>query len=270
MTDSAFAARPGAAELHPHDGAQLSRSAGLISGVARWVLTDRTGGTSAAPYGSLNLAEHVGDDADQVARNRAVVARSVGVPPDRLVGMRPDHGNCVAVLNQAPAVDVPDVDVLVTAEPGLALLVQAADCVPVLLCDPEAGVIAVAHAGWRGVLRDTVGAALAAMADLRARADRTHALIGPAICPACYPVPEERRAAVAAVAPQAWAVTGTGDPALDLRVGIVARLVEVGVRARLLGGCTAGNPDLFSFRRDGVTGRQGGAVVLLSTPLPTA
>jgi YfiH family protein len=226
------------------------------------VFTDRAGGVSSPPYDSLNLGSHVGDDPADVARNRAALAAAIGVPESHLALMRPTHGAGVAVLDEAPVDEVDGVDALVTARPGLALVALAADCVPVLLADADAGVVAAVHSGWRGVAVDVTGAALAAMAGLGARPERTRALLGPAVCPRCYPVAPERRAAVAAVNPAAVATSADGHPALDLRAGIAARLSAAGVAATLVGGCTAEDRRLFSYRRDHVTGRQCGAVAL--------
>ena len=97
---------------------------------------------------------------------------------------------------------------------------------------------------------------------LGARPDRMRALVGPAICGACYSVPRERYEAVIAVAPAAAAVARDGLPGLDLRAAVVERLCRAGVRTTLYGTCTFESTDWFSFRRDSVTGRHGGIVVL--------
>ena len=158
---------------------------------------------------------------------------------------------------------MPEVDALATTVPGLALLVLAADCVPLILGDGAAGVVAVVHAGWRGVLSDVVGTTLDAMVDHGARPDRIRAVVGPAICGSCYDVPRERFDAVVAVAPESAAVAADGRPGLDLRAGVVDRLRSAGVATTLHGGCTFESPDLYSYRRDHVTGRHGGVVTLL-------
>lgn len=241
----------------------IPAAAGTIGPAVRWLVTDRSGGVSRPPYDGLNLGAHVGDDPVAVAANRGLVAARVGVAADRLVTMRSVHGAAVAVVD-GPGEEIDGVDALVTDRPGLALLAQGADCVPVLLADPGAGVVAAVHAGWRGVLADVVGATLASMGDLGADAGRVHAVIGPAICGRCYTVAAERREEVARVNPAA-ASTGSGDvPALDLRAGLEARLRAAGVSSTRAGGCTAEDPRWFSFRRDGRTGRQAGVVLLVA------
>ncbi len=241
---------------------------GSLGPRVRWAFADRTDGVSAAPYDACNLADHVGDDLDLVRANRAALARAVGVDGAHVVTMAPVHGNDVGHVGGPTAEPLPEVDALVTTVPGVALLVLAADCVPVVLGGGEDGVVAVVHAGWRGVRSDVVGATLASMADLGVRLDRVRAVVGPAICGRCYDVPRSRFDEVVAVAPEAAAVATGGRPGLDLRAAVVARLRAAGVTPTLHGGCTAETPSLYSFRRDGVTGRHGGVVTLLPAPAP--
>lgn len=229
----------------------------------RRVVTDRRGGRSAPPYDTFNLGAHVGDDPAAVAANRSRVARELGVPEDRLVWMTQVHGTGVAVVDGPHSGPVPDVDALVTATPGLVLCVLVADCVPVLLADPAAGVVAAVHAGREGVRKGVVPAALAAMTRLGARLGNTTALLGPAVCGACYEVPAAMQADVARVAPAAAVRTRKGTPGLDLRAGLAERLHAAGVAEVVHDPrCTVEDPRLFSHRRDGVTGRQAGLVWL--------
>ncbi|MFN8169188.1 MAG: peptidoglycan editing factor PgeF [Candidatus Nanopelagicales bacterium] len=236
---------------------------GSLGPRVRWSFADRADGASLPPYDRGNLADHVGDDPAHVAANRAALAASVGADPAHLVSMAPVHGNDVGLVRGGRDEPVPEVDALVTRVPGLALLVVAADCVPVLLADGDAGVVGVVHSGWRGVRSDVVGAALESMVELGARPDHVRAVVGPAICGSCYDVPRERFDEVVAVAPEATAVAAGGRPGLDLRAAVVSRLRRAGAAVSLHGGCTAESADLYSFRRDPVTGRHGGTVVLV-------
>jgi len=227
------------------------------------VVTDRRGGRSAPPYDSFNLGGHVGDERAAVEANRARVARELAMPADRLVWMSQVHGTGVAVVDRPQPGPVPDVDALVTATPGLVLCVLVADCVPVLLADPVAGVVAAVHAGREGFRQGVVPAALSAMASLGARARQVSALLGPAVCGACYEVPERMQAEVARVAPSAAVRTRTGTAGLDLRAGIEEVLRKAGIPEVVHDPrCTVEDPRLFSHRRDGVTGRQAGLVWL--------
>ena len=233
------------------------------SGRPRRVLTDRRGGRSRAPYDSFNLGGHVGDDPAAVAANRARAARELGVPENRLVWMSQVHGAGVTVMDGPREEPVPDTDALVTNVPRLVLCVLAADCVPVLLADPVAGVVAAVHAGREGVRAGVVPAALSAMASLGARARHVTALLGPAVCGRCYEVPPPMQAELARVVPAAAVRTRTGTAGLDLRAGLGELLTRAGIPEVVHDPrCTVEDPTLFSHRRDGVTGRQAGLVWL--------
>lgn len=234
---------------------------GELGGGVRFTFTDRLGGFSTAPYDSLNLGAHVGDDPDAVRRNREVLPMRLGLDPRRSVFMTQVHGNRVVVVDGPPAEPVPDCDALVTAEPGLVLVVLVADCVPVLLVDPVAGVVAAVHAGRRGVHAGIVRRTLDSMATLGARPERVSARLGPAVCGGCYEVPAPMQAEVLAAAPAARATTPAGTPGLDLRAGLAGVLAELGVPdVVLVGPCTREDPALFSYRREGATGRFAGLV----------
>ncbi|MFF4149747.1 peptidoglycan editing factor PgeF [Streptomyces sp. NPDC001651] len=234
-----------------------------VSG-AHFAFTDRWGGVSAAPYEELNLGGAVGDDPEAVRANREIAAKSLGLGPDGVVWMNQVHGTDVAVVDgpwgDAP---VPEVDAIVTARRGLALAVLTADCVPVLLADPVAGIAAAAHAGRPGMVAGVVPAAVRAMTSLGADPARIVARTGPTVCGRCYEVPGEMRAEVAAVEPAAHAETSWGTPAVDVAAGVHAQLARLGVRDREQSPvCTRESADHFSYRRDRTTGRLAGYVWL--------
>ncbi|MGW7339118.1 peptidoglycan editing factor PgeF [Streptomyces sp. NPDC054808] len=231
---------------------------------AHFGFTDRWGGVSAVPYEELNLGGAVGDNPAAVTANRELAAKALGADPARVVWMNQVHGADVAVVD-APWGDrpVPRVDAVVTAERGLALAVLTADCVPVLLADPVAGIAAAAHAGRPGLVAGVVPAAVRAMTELGADPARIVARTGPAVCGRCYEVPEEMRAEVAAVEPAAYADTSWGTPAVDVSAGVHAQLERLGVRDRAQSPvCTRESKDHFSYRRDRTTGRLAGYVWL--------
>jgi YfiH family protein len=226
-------------------------------------VTDRHGGVSRPPWASLNLAEHVGDDAPAVAANRQQLTAALDPGIDALVGMQQVHGAEVVVVDEVPAAP-PTADALVTRTRGIALLVLVADCTPILLSDRRAGVVAAVHAGRRGLAAGVLPAALTAMERLGARPDRIYALVGPGICPEHYEVPAAMRDEVAKAAPGSGTATSSGSPALDIRAGLLRQLHAAGVRRQVvLPQCTAEDEQFFSHRRDGVTGRFG-AVVWMS------
>ncbi|MFJ6543714.1 peptidoglycan editing factor PgeF [Streptomyces sp. NPDC003656] len=234
-----------------------------VSG-AHFAFTDRWGGVSAAPYEELNLGGAVGDDPGAVRANRELTAKALGLDPASVVWMNQVHGADVVVVDEPWGErPVPEVDAIVTTRRGLALAVLTADCVPVLLADPVAGVVAAAHAGRPGVVAGVVPAAIRAMTALGAEPDRIVARTGPCVCGRCYEVPEALRAAVAEVEPTAHAVTSWGTPAVDVSAGVHAQLARLGVCDRAQSPvCTLESGDHFSYRRDRTTGRLAGYVWL--------
>ena len=177
-----------------------------LDGGAEAFVTTRAGGVSAGPYESLNMSLAVGDEPRAVLENRRRVAAALGADLADFVFSRQVHGAGVRVVTAADrssgafALDgsVPEADVLVTADPAVVLAILAADCVPVVLHDPAAGVLACVHAGWRGTVARACAAAVAAMIRLGARPAGIVAGIGPAIGADRYQVGPEVAAAVEA------------------------------------------------------------------------
>ncbi|OKK19793.1 laccase [Streptomyces sp. CB00455] len=234
-------------------------------GGAHFAFTDRWGGVSAVPYEELNLGGAVGDDPAAVRANRERAARSLGLDPALVVWMNQVHGRDVAVVDGPwrAGAEVPAVDAVVTARRGLALAVLTADCTPVLLADPVAGVAGAAHAGRPGLVAGVVPAAVEAMVALGAEPGRIVARTGPAVCGRCYEVPAGMRDAVSEVVPSARAETSWGTPAVDVVAGVHAQLAQAGVAGGLRSAvCTLESRDHFSYRRDRVTGRLAGYVWL--------
>lgn len=224
---------------------------------ARRIVTSRSGGVSTGPYASFNLGDHVGDDPAAVAANRQRLAAAAGLEPDHLVWMEQIHGATVQVVDAARTAPVEATDGLVTATPGIAVAVLVADCVPILLADPEHGVVAAVHAGRVGAAAGVVPRAVEAFRSAGGDPASSDALLGPAICGACYEVPADMQAAVESRLPGSAVRTRAGTPGLDLRAGIARQLAALGV-GRIVTDprCTSEDPELYSHRRDGVTGRQ--------------
>jgi len=237
---------------------------GVVAG-----FTTRVGGVSRGPWEGLDLGLHVGDDPADVTRNRALVGQWAGAP---VSFARQVHGTAAGVVDTVPAFDrtgdlfaAEGRDALVTARAAVPLGVLVADCVPVLLADPQAGVVATAHAGRRGLLDGVLQAAVRRMVELGARPVSVRAALGPCAGPCCYEVPQEMRSQACAVLPALHATTREGTPALDLRAGCRQALAGVGVdRVDDVGGCTVEDPELYSYRRSAVTGRFAGVVHLLA------
>jgi YfiH family protein len=233
---------------------QIAR-ASLAPGI-RVAITGRAGGVSEPPYQTLNLGRSVGDDPAAVARNRVLLAAACGVDPAKITWMRQVHGAEVVRVTGPHTGEHPECDAVFTAARGVPLAVLAADCAPVLLADPDAGLVGAAHAGRAGMEAGVVPALIAAMTSAGANPARMSALIGPAVCGGCYDVPEELRARVSAAVPRAHCVTRGGRPGLDITAGISAQVAAAGIQdVERDGRCTAETAGLYSHRRDRRTGR---------------
>jgi YfiH family protein len=219
----------------------------------KYRFTNRTGGASSGAFASLNLGTHVSDDLPTVLSNRALLAEEVGP----IQYMSQVHGNRVVVIEEVTDED-PTADALVTGIPGVSLAVQVADCIPLLLHSAES--VAAVHVGRKGLVHGVALAALEAMRDMRS--SEIPAIIGPSICGSCYEVSQEIHDKVVTLHPVAASRTPQGTPALDLpaalRAVLESQLISIIDDSR----CTLENDDLYSYRRDGVTGRQAGIISL--------
>jgi purine-nucleoside/S-methyl-5'-thioadenosine phosphorylase / adenosine deaminase len=206
------------------------------------LVTGRSGGVSGGPYESLNLGLHVGDEEAHVLRNRRLAAEALGCQAGDLVFCEQAHGREVRIVTRedrgrgaaARADAIQATDALVTAEPGVGLVVMVADCVPIVLYDPVAHVLACVHAGWRGTVARVGEAAVAAMRSLGSEPGNVIAGLGPAIAPDRYQVGPEvseaaRRGLGEHAAGQVMAEDGTGKWLFDLWAANRLVLNEAGV-----------------------------------------
>lgn len=248
--------------ISPTSSEDATRPAGRV----RKVVTDRNGGVSGGVYGSFNLGDHVGDDPAAVAANRERLAGLLGLPPERMVYMEQIHSPNVTevtgeLLDSLDGGPVEVTDALVTTLPGVALVVLTADCVPVLLSDEEAGVVAAVHAGRVGARNGIVARTVARMVELGASPARIHALMGAAAAGEDYEVPAPMAEDVESRLPGSRTTTAAGTPGLDLRAGITRQLLGLGVRSIDADPrSTVAEPSFFSYRREGTTGRQASVV----------
>lgn len=215
--------------------------------------TNRHGGFSHGDYSSWNLASHVGDDAADVELNRAKLREQVG----NFAIMSQIHGDTVVVISEVPA-EVPVADALITGNPDLALVVMVADCIPLLLRSEK--LVAAAHVGRAGLMNSIALKTVAQMRELGAT--QISGSIGPTICGSCYEVPPELHDQVSASHPLASSKTRTGTSALDLPKALIAALAAVNVSVLNSDCCTLEDDNYFSYRRNQVTGRQGGVIKL--------
>ena len=215
--------------------------------------TKRTGGVSHGAFASLNLGTHVGDELEDVLANREILSGKFGP----IQYMNQVHGDRIALIEEVTD-DAPTADALVTGIPGISLAVMVADCIPLLLKSKEA--VAAVHVGRRGLVNDITRKTLELMRDMGA--SHIAAIIGPAICGKCYEVSEDVYKEVVASHPFAEARTPQSTFALDLPAELRSVLSDEGIPIINKFECTVESDDLFSYRRDGVTGRQAGIISL--------
>lgn len=150
----------------------------------------RLGGVSTAPHlASLNTGYGLGDDDNVVAQNRRLFAEAVGFDPAKAVGAKQIHSNSVITVTSADAGRIDfECDGFVTRESGIALTIKTADCVPILFCDKNAGVIGAVHAGWRGTIARIASICLSEMEKIGAKRKDVKIAIGACIHSCCYEV----------------------------------------------------------------------------------
>jgi polyphenol oxidase len=216
-----------------------------------FIFTNRLGGVSNPPFDSANLGDHVGDDLNSVTENRAQLESQIGMP---IVFMNQVHGDTVVLVENNQS--TPTCDALITTEHKLAVAVMVADCIPLLLKSDVA--VAAVHVGRKGLMNGIARKTINAMRDLGAEV--IHSYIGPNICGNCYEVGEDIFKEVAAKYPAADSSGRTGKATLDLVAGLKSDLKDTVVLD--LSSCVLEDKNTFSYRRDGVTGRQAGVIWL--------
>lgn len=223
----------------------------------------RHGGTSTAPYASLNLGLSTGDDRDTVNANRAIVARDLSFDAENMAIAGQVHGSHVEVVNQGGLFR--ETDGLVSTTPGVLLCMSAADCASILFADPEAEVVGACHAGWRGGVGGVAEQTISKMMAHGATPERIRAWISPCIGPECFEVGEE--VAEQFPAPYVLRKPEWPRPHVDLTATLMAQLIHTGLRTEHVessGRCTmCETNDFFSYRAEsGSTGRMMGFIGL--------
>jgi YfiH family protein len=224
--------------------------------------TTRLGGVSPRPYATLNLQLKPGEDtSNRVAMNRQLLAAALGYEADRLVTADQVHGDTVTVVD-VPGVVAPACDALITTQKNLPILIQVADCLPVVMADPAGRGVAVVHCGWRGVAAGIAVKAAQQLAELtQSRVEDLAVGVGPGIGPCCFAVHEDVTAPLAKAVPTGPApVERNGRLFVDLAGTLSAQLTAAGLtRQSVAHYCNACHGEMFfSYRRDaGKTGRQG-------------
>lgn len=235
-----------------------------------YTFTTRHGGLSTAPFDTNNLAFHVGDDADVVRQNHALLARELGYDLKRLVHMRQIHSDIIVVVD--PKVDnfenPPECDALITDRPEIPLMVMTADCTPVLIFDPVQNVIAVAHAGRAGAVKGIVPKTIEKMcSDFGSSIEDIAVVLGPSIGSCCYEVGEKIAKEISDDGYSFAVIAKDGSYYLEVNAIIKKQLKEIGIKNENLEDvniCNAcENKHFFSYRADRQkTGRIAGVLML--------
>jgi YfiH family protein len=216
--------------------------------------TDSTGGKSAGAFHSRNLALHVGDDPDTVALNRLELSNEIDRP---IQFMDQIHGNNIEIISEVNQ-SSPTADAIITTNPAIALAVMVADCIPLLLSNEKS--VAAVHVGRKGLVNEVTEKTIAAMSSIDS--SPITAIIGPSICGRCYEVSEDVFTEVTTAFPHSRSKTPSGGFALNLASALISDLEKAGITVLDHSRCTVEEPSLYSYRRDGVTGRQVGLIWL--------
>jgi hypothetical protein len=225
-------------------------------------ITSRYGGVSEAPYDSLNLALHVGDKPLKVLENRTLVAKKYDFYIENLIYMDQVHGCNIEVIKDCSINKIENCDGIITNVKNIPLMVMVADCVPILFFDKVKKVIAVAHAGRNGTLKEiSKKTILKMMNEFNSVADDILVYLGASIGQCCYEVGEE----IANIIDDRYIENRDGEFYLDILSMNIHQLQSVGIKEeniQMQGICTCCDKNYFSYRREGATGRFAGILKL--------
>ena len=221
--------------------------------MAQILFSARHGGVSQGEFGSLNFGDHVGDTALAVENNRKILKNLLSQSSP--IFMNQVHGNEVIEVDSNSNSPV-TADALITRQAGLPLAVLCADCLPILIKGSK--IVGAIHAGRRGILKGIIAETISRMRALGG--DNLVATIGPAICSRCYEV--DLPMYLDAISHNAELATNTETHCLDLKRAARSQLSFQGVEVSDIEICTAHDSNFFSYRRDGITGRNVGVIVL--------
>lgn len=245
---------------------------GGVPGVRHGFFT-RQGGISEGLYASLNCGLGSNDDRARVLENRRRVCAALGGDHEGVVTLYQEHGATALFVDKPVTGDLPKADAIVASTPGLVIAVLTADCAPVLLADPKAGIVAAAHAGWRGAVGGILESAISEMERAGANRSAIVAAVGPCINANAYEVGPEFKAEAMTRDPASEGffnrATINARAHFDLPGYVASRLARAGVAASLEAArCTYENESAFfsyrrtTHRREGDYGRQISAIVV--------
>jgi len=255
----------------PHYSQTLLRSALMAESGITGLFSLRSGGASPQPFDSLNFGRDLGDSDANIDANLETLRKEIGLysPPHQVKQIHGSH----ALWCNGPGVNHDcKADVLLTDQPGTALAVRTADCLPILLADPQTGIAAAVHAGWRGTALNVSRTAVRQMLSGGAQVKDILASLGPCIGPCCYKIDGDTAGKLAKCAPGAEkAIRRGAEITADLNAINTLQLLQCGLneaKIESFNACTScDNSRFFSYRRDGKrTGRHLAVVALPRKP----
>ena len=229
-------------------------------------VSNRHGGVSPAPYDTLNIALHVGDDPKNILQNRIVLSQKFDYLPENLIYMEQTHSTNITVVEHAACNKIENCDALITGQRNIPLMVMVADCIPLMLYDPHKKVIAAVHAGRNGTFGNIASKTVATMQEqYGCDAATIRAALGPSIHPCCYEVGKDLADITYNSFGDKYIQIREGRYYMDLQRLNVDQLTAVGLQPEMIevsSICTACDSNYFSYRREGTTGRFAGVIKL--------
>ena len=224
----------------------------------KFFFTDRHGGVSAPPYNSLNLALHVGDNKDDVEKNRKILQRRLNFK--NIIWMEQIHKSNIQIISSPQPQPIPDCDAIITDQPNIALAVMVAGCIPILMFDPKRNVIAAIHAGRNGTFLQ-IGAKTVKIMQKEFGCLPADILVfmGPSIQVCCYEIGDK----LISIVKKNFGKKYINDKMLNLQKLNYDQLIKSKIRAdniKISNTCTCCDNNYFSYRRDGITGRFVGVI----------
>jgi YfiH family protein len=221
-------------------------------------ITTRYSGVSDAPYDSLNLALHVGDNPKRVLENRTILSQNCDFYLDNLIYMDQTHGDNIQIVKDSAINKIPDCDAIITKQRNIPIMVMVADCIPILFYDPVKKIIAVAHAGRAGTFKS-----ISKKTVLKMESEPSDVLVylGASIKQCCYEVGD----GVGEIVKKSFGKKYMKKGYLNLQQMNLDQLISIGVKKdniEISPICTCCNGDYFSYRREGTTGRFAGLMML--------
>lgn len=229
-------------------------------------VSNRYGGVSPKPYDSLNVALHVGDDPKNVLQNRMILAEKFDYLPENLIYMEQTHSDNIAIVEHAGYNKIEDTDAIITNQRNIPLMVMVADCIPAMLFDPKQQVIAAVHAGRNGTFKEILPKTIAKMQEtFDTHPEDILAALGPSIHACCYEVGADLADIAIKSFGKAYVDERNGKHYLDLQKLNRDQLISADLKPEhieISPLCTSCNPNYYSYRREGTTGRFAGIIKL--------